>query len=57
MKAIELVFRSQPMVATLREVMKNNCEGKTVDKIIESCDNWLANANELLNRNKKKGGV
>ena len=37
---------------------KNNFTGKTVDKIIVSCDEWLAKAGELLNRkNKKKGGV
>jgi len=52
MKAIELVWRAQPMIATLREVLKNNCTGKTVNTIIESCDTWLDNAKAVL---KKKG--
>ena len=56
MKAIELVFRAQPIVAALREIAidqgQNGYEAGT--KVAEDCDQWLDAARELLN---KKGKV
>ena len=56
MKAIELVFRAQPMVEALREIAidqgQNGYEAGT--KVAEDCDQWLDAARELL---EKKGKV
>ena len=53
MKAIELVFRAQPIVAALREIA-SQCNGaRHQPAIVADCDEWLANARELL---KRKGG-
>jgi len=53
MKAIELVFRAQPIVAALREIA-SQCNGaRHQPAIVADCDEWLAAARELL---KKKGG-
>lgn len=46
-KAIELVFKAQPAMALLLEVMK---EQKQDDKFVKDIENWLTNARELLNR-------
>jgi hypothetical protein len=46
-KAIDLVFKAQPMMALLLEVMKSQDPNDTFVKDIE---NWLANAREVLNR-------
>ena len=52
MKAIELVFRAQPIVAALREIA-SRCNGaKNQPAIVADWDEWLDAARELL---KKKG--
>lgn len=52
-KAIELVFKAQPMIATLREIIKQNCDEGQMGKFIDDCDNWLRAARVLMTR---KGG-
>ena len=53
-KAIDLVFKAQPMIATLREIIKQNCDESKVRKFIDDIDNWLASAQALM---LKKGGA
>ena len=50
-KAIELVFKAQPAMALLLEVMKKEDPD---DQFVKDIENWLTNARELLNR--KQGG-
>ena len=50
-KAIELVFRAQPAMALLLEVMK---EQKQDDKFVKDIESWLASARELLKRKEKR---
>ena len=50
-KAIELVFKAQPMMALLLEVMKSK-EGYQDDEFVKDIENWLTNARELLNRKR-----
>ena len=52
-KAIDLVFKAQPMIATLREIIKQNCDEGQMKEFIDDCDNWLDGARALLQR---KGG-
>ena len=49
-KAIELVFRAQPAMALLLEVMK---EQKQDDKFVKDIESWLISARELLKRKEK----
>ena len=49
-KAIDLVFKAQPMIATLREIIKQNCDEGQMGKFIDDCDNWLDGARTLLQR-------
>lgn len=49
-KAIELVFKAQPAMALLLEVMKEQRHCKLVNDI----ENWLTNARELLKRKEKE---
>jgi len=53
-KAIDLVFKAQPMIATLREIIKQNCDESKMGKFIDNCDTWLADAQTLMQR---KGGA
>ena len=53
MKAIELVFRAQPIVSALREIASQCNRAKHQAAIVADCDEWLKNARELLDR---KGG-
>lgn len=48
-KAIELVFKAQPMMALLLEVMKKQDPN---DQFVKDIENWLTNARELLNRKR-----
>jgi len=56
-KAIDLVWKAQPMIATLRKIMADLAtqkEGKSAPgTLVEHCDEWLRNANEILSRGKK----
>lgn len=54
MKAIELVFRAQPMVAALREVARRCGDNPKKSEVEADCDKWLDAARELL---EKKGKV
>ena len=54
MKAIELVFRAQPIVAALREVARRADSNPKKSEVEADCDKWLDDARELL---KKKGKV
>ena len=49
-KAIELVFRAQPMMALLLEVMKKQDPN---DKFVKDIESWLVFARELLKRKEK----
>ena len=53
-KAIDLVWKAQPMIATLREIIKQNCDESKMGKFIDDCDTWLADAQALM---LKKGGA
>lgn len=53
MKAIELVFRAQPMIAALREVARRCDDNPKKNEVVADCDKWLEAARELLDR---KGG-
>jgi transposase-like protein len=46
-KAIELVFKAQPAMALLYEIMK---EQKKDDKFVKDIESWLTSARELLDR-------
>ena len=48
-KAIELVFKAQPMMALLLELMKKE---EPNDQFTRDVENWLTNARELLNRKR-----
>lgn len=52
-KAIDLVFRAQPMIATLRQIISQNCDESKMRVFIDDIDNWLDGARALLQR---KGG-
>lgn len=52
-KAIDLVFKAQPMIATLREIIKQNCDEGQMKVFIDDIDNWLRAAQVLMTR---KGG-
>ena len=49
-KAIDLVFKAQPMIATLREIIKQNCDEGKMSVFIDDIDNWLDGARTLLQR-------
>ena len=49
-KAIELVFRAQPMIATLREIIAQNCDESKMRVFIDDIDNWLEGARTLVQR-------
>lgn len=53
-KAIDLVWKAQPMIATLREIIKQNCDEGQMGKFVDDIDSWLANAQALM---LKKGGA
>ena len=53
-KAIDLVFKAQPMIATLREIIKQSCDEGQMGVFIDDIDNWLDGARELMQR--KDGG-
>lgn len=53
-KAIDLVWKAQPMIATLREIIKQNCDESKMGKFIGDCDTRLADAQALM---LKKGGA
>ena len=52
-KAIDLVWKAQPMIATLREIIKQNCDEGQMKVFIDDIDNWLRAAQVLMTR---KGG-
>ena len=37
-KAIDLVFKAQPMIATLREIITRNCDDGVANKFVDDCD-------------------
>ena len=49
-KAIDLVFRAQPMIATLRQIITQNCDESKMRVFIDDIDNWLDGARTLLQR-------
>ena len=49
-KAIDLVFKAQPMIATLREIIKQNCDEGQMKVFIDDIDNWLDGARMLMRR-------
>ena len=53
-KAIDLVFRAQPMIATLRQIISQNCDESKMRVFIDDIDNWLDGARTLMQR---KGGA
>lgn len=53
MKAIELVFRAQPIAAAFRDVASRCDENPKKNAVVSDCDEWLDAARELLD---KKGG-
>ena len=50
-KAIELVFKAQPMMALLLEVMKRQDPN---DQFVKDTEDWLVSASELLKRKEKR---
>ena len=53
-KAIDLVFKAQPMIATLRDILTANCDESKMRVFIDDIDNWLDGAMTLMQR--KDGG-
>lgn len=56
-KAIDLVWKAQPLIATLRKIMVD-LAGRQVGKgapgtVASDCDQWLRDANEVLSRGRK----
>ena len=51
-KAIDLVWKAQPAMSLLREILIRN---RPNDSLISHLDEWLAQSNELLDRKEKKG--
>ena len=49
-KAIDLVFKAQPMIATLRQIITQNCDESKMRVFIDDIDNWLDGARMLLQR-------
>ncbi len=49
-KAIDLVFRAQPMIATLRQIIAQNCDESKMRVFIDDIDNWLEGARTLVQR-------
>lgn len=49
-KAIDLVFKAQPMIATLREIIAQNCDESKMRVFIDDIDNWLDGARTLMQR-------
>ena len=49
-KAIDLVFRAQPMIATLRQIITANCDESKMRVFIDDIDNWLEGARTLVQR-------
>lgn len=52
-KAIELVFKAQPMMALLLEFMKRTTGGE--DQFTRDVENWISDSREVLNRKAGKG--
>ena len=52
-KAIDMVWMAQPMISTLREIIKQNCDEGQMKVFIDDIDNWLRAAQVLMTR---KGG-
>ncbi len=53
-KAIDLVFKAQPMIATLRQIIAANCDESKMRVFIDDIDNWLEESRTLMRR---KDGV
>ena len=51
-KAIDLVWKAQPAMSLLREILVRN---RPNDSLISHLDEWLSQSNELLARKEKKG--
>ena len=49
-KAIDLVFKAQPMIATLRQIISQNCDESKMRVFIDDIDNWLDGARTLMQR-------
>ena len=49
-KAIDLVFRAQPMIATLRQIIAANCDERKMRVFIDDIDNWLQESRTLMRR-------
>lgn len=58
-KAIDLVWKAQPMIATLRKIMSdlsnNNGGTGAPSTLVEHCDEWLESAQSLLTRKGQQG--
>ncbi len=52
-KAIDMVFKAQPKIAMLREIITRNCDDSVANKLVDDCDAWLRAAQVLMT---KKGG-
>lgn len=54
-KAIDLVWKAQPMISTLKTIMADLAAkgGGAPSTLVQHCDEWLKNANEILSRGKK----
>lgn len=52
-KAIELVFKAQPMIVLLLEIMKKH-SGMESDPFVQDIEKWLEDARDILNRKREK---
>ena len=50
-KAIELVFKAQPMMALLLELMKKHDKGD--DVFVKDIEKWIDDSREVLKRKEK----
>lgn len=49
-KAIDLVFRAQPMIAALRQLLTTNFDENKMRVLIADIDNWLQASRMLMRR-------
>lgn len=50
MKATDLIWKAQPMIAALREIAKNNGHGN----MVAHCDEWLRASHVFLSRKERR---
>jgi len=56
-KAIDMVFKAQPMIATLREIIKQNCDESKMGEFVAGIDGWLQDARTLMQRKASWGEI